>query len=1063
MTNLLLFFRNGKTFLTEKNIFFVFFVFLTFSLNVSAQKIVTGKVIEQVTKEPVAGAAISLKSGNIVAVSDSEGKFEYEAKSLPVSLVVTFIGYKKQEADIYEVGAPTIISLQEDYTVLDEVIVTAGGIIRSIRQPGYSTVKLTSAELNAGNSPTISGGLTAKIPGLQVNAISSGVNPNYRLVLRGSRSINGNNEALIVVDGAIVDNAFLGNINPQDIEDIQVLNGASGAALYGSEASNGVIIVTTKKGAKGKPQIKLSHAVTFEQVNFFPKLQTRFGQGSTADGQIFDPIENQQYGPAFDGSLRDLGYPLENGEQQQTTYAAKDDRNKFWETGLQNQTDLSFSFGNDNSTSYVSAQYFDVTGTTPGDKYNRISLRLNNTQKILPNLILAYTAGLVENNYDITTATDLIYENLINIPANIPVLSYKDWQNDKWSTPDGWFNPWYENPYWTAANYRNNAKNTYLTGKIELKWDIKPWLSALYRASLSNRYYQSKQTRSKYTYSDYSLSVQGKTNFTGYVYDGQRNWYRLNQDFQLAFKKDLNDLSFNLTLGLANTNKSEKLTEMSATGLVIPGLYNIGNRSGDPSVGSPVYHERNYGVWGDFVTGYKNYLFLHVTGRNDWTSLLSKANRSYFYPSVDASFIPTDAIESLKNSFFDYLKLRVAWSQTGNVNIDTYALLPTFNSSTGYSNGTYFRESSSLVSPDLKPEITTGYEFGTEFRIFKNFSEVQFTYYSTSTTGEAISASIASSSGYSGYLLNTGEVTNRGIETSLRLNLIHTKDWDLHIGANYTHNENILQELYPGVDVIGVNGSGIIFAQKGYPINVIKVTDYARVPEYADADKKIPNPKELVGKVIVDPLTGYPSRSAETVIVGNTIPKNRAGVDFSVRWKDFAISSLFEYRGGYYYAAHNLGSIMDFSGTSARSAYYNRERFVFPNSVIVTGHDADNHPIYEANTNITISDGGTGFWTNSTYNRGTQSNYVYEGDYWKWRELSVSYTLPRRFLNRLTGGLLQKATISLQGRNLFLWTPPSNEYTDPDYSANNNNAIGVASLTQSPPTRYFGGTISLTF
>jgi TonB-linked SusC/RagA family outer membrane protein len=1062
MTNLLLFVR-GRLHLLTGGRFYVFFALFFLSASAYSQTSIRGKVIDE-NSEPLVGASVIVKSSSQGTVTDLDGNFTLTPdRPLPLTLVVNYLGYNTQEITVSDARTPLTITLREDVRTLDEVVVTAGGIFRARREQGYATVKVTEEELLAGKSPTLAGGLSAKIPGLQINAISSGVNPNYRLVLRGNRSITGNNQALIVVDNAIVSNDFLNNINPQDIDNIQVLNGAAGSALYGSEASNGVLLVTTKTGEKGRAKINVSHTTTFEQVNFFPKLQTRFGQGATADGQVFDPIENQQYGDAFDGSIRELGYPLENGDQQYATYSpAKNGRNSFWETGVQNQTNLSFSFGNDNITSFISAQYLDATGTTPGDKFNRISLRLNNTQKVLKNLSLAYNVSYVENNYDITYETSTMYDQLTQISANVPVTNYKDWQNDKWSDPEGWYNPWYRNPYWTAANYRDDTKNTYLTGKVELKYDITSWLSALYRASISNRYYQIHRKRTTINLSEYARVVHTKANLAGYVLDRSLNRYRLNQDFQLAVNKSVGDVSLNLTLGASNVGNSSKSMQYTATGLVVPDLYHITNRAGDPAIANDdgqndLISSRNYGVWGDFVIGYSNYVFLHLTGRNDWTSLLSEENRSYFYPAADVSFILTDAIGALKdNETLDYLKLRAAWSRVGNVNVDPYSLYPTYSSTVGYSNGTFFRESNQLVF-DLKPEITSGYEVGADFRLLKNLADVSLTYYHTSTTDQAIEASIANSSGYSNLLLNAGVVTNDGLEASLRLNPIRTKDWNFHIGGNYTYNRNFLKELYPGLPRIGVKGSSVIYAVEGEELNQIFVSDYARVPE-TEADGTV-NPKELVGKVIVNPLTGYPARATESQLLGNTTPHHRLGLDFSLRWKNFTLSNVFEYRGGYYFASISQGSSLDFSGASARTAYYNRERFVFPNSVY-----RDESGNYVENTNITISDGGSGFWTSGTYNRGAaNSNYVYSGDYWKWREVSLSYQLPRLWVRNLTHNGVQDVTVSLQGRNLLLLTPASNEYTDPDYSANDNNATGVATLAQSPPTRYFGGTISLTF
>jgi TonB-linked SusC/RagA family outer membrane protein len=1037
---------------------------------------ITGKVVDE-SGEPVVGATVSIKQSAEGTATNADGAFRLATKkAFPVNVLVNYLGYKPQEIIVSDASAPLLVTLRENINTLDEVVVTAGGIFRARREQGYATVKITDSELGAGKSPSLAGGLTAKIPGLQVNAISSGVNPNYRLVLRGNRSITGNNQALIVVDNAIVSNEFLNNINPRDIDNIQVLNGAAGSALYGSEASNGVLLITTKTGVKGKPQVRVSNTTTLEQVSFFPKLQTRFGQGKTADAQVFDQVENQQYGPAFDGTEKPLGYPLANEEQQYSLYSpAENGRNSFWETGLQNTSDVSVSFGNDRITSFVSAQYLTATGITPGDAYDKISLRLNNTQEIGRRLSVSYNVGYVENNYDITSNTNRIYSELTQISANVPITNYKDWQSDKWSYPEGWYNPWYRNPYWTAANYREETKDTYLTGKVDVKYNITPWLHVLYRIAVANRYYQSHQYGPKLTYSDYARVEQTKSNLPGYVFDRAYNKYRTNQDFQIALNKEVKDFSLNLTLGASNVNNNSKSLLVAATGLVVPELYHISNRSGDanipttsaavsttmaaiPDDPNALIRSRNYGLWGDFVIGYRNYLYLHLTGRNDWTSLLTKANRSYFYPSADLSLIVTDAIASLKdNDVVDYLKIRGAWSQVGNVNIDPYSLNPTYSSSVGYSNGTFFRESNRQIL-ELKPEITSGYEAGTEFRLFKGLAEVQATFYHTNTTGQAIQASIAPSSGYSALLLNAGEVTNTGVETSLRLNPIRSKNWDLHIGGNYTYNRNLLKKLYPGLPRIGVNGSSVIYAVEGEEINQIFVSDYARVPE-KEADGT-PNPQELVGKVIIDPLTGYPSRAVESKLLGNTTPKHRLGIDLSLRWKQFTLSSVFEYRGGYYFAAHNIGSSLDFSGASARTAYYNRERFVFPNSVYKDSETGQ----YVENTNITVSDGGSGFWTNATYNRtGAYSNYVYSGDYWKWRELSFSYQLPPAFVRRLSGNAVQDVTLSLQGRNLLLLTPASNEFTDPDYSANDNNATGVTSLDQTPPTRYFGGTVSFTF
>ncbi|MDR1919808.1 MAG: SusC/RagA family TonB-linked outer membrane protein [Tannerellaceae bacterium] len=1058
MASLLSLVRGRLCLLTGRKHTCVFLLLFIFSFAAYSQTTISGKVIDELSS-PVIGASVTIKGGLEGSATDLDGAFTFtSSKALPVTLVVSYIGYKKQEVVYGRTGVLQIV-LQEDVNTLDEVVVSAGGIFRSRREQGYTTTKVTADELTASRPATIGAGLTGKVPGLQINALSSGVNPTYRLVLRGNRSLTGNNTALVVVDNAVVSSEVLSSLNPEDIEDIQVLTGAAGATLYGSEASNGVLLITTKKGKTfGKPEIRVAHTTNFQQINFFPQLQERFGQGTRADGQHYDPIENQQFGPPFDGSERPLGYPLENGDQQYTTYDVKEGngRNDFWNTGVQNQTDLSVSFGTEKVTSFISAQYLTATGTTPGDKFDRISIRLNNTISPLKGLDISYTANYVENNYDITQASSSIYSQLTQISANIPVTDYKDWENNKWATHDGWYNPWYRNPYMTAATYRRDRKDVYVTGKAEAKYTITPWLYVLYRAALSTRNDETKSVEPKATLSDYSLNVQTKTNLVGRVEDSFLRRSRFNQDFLIGLSKTVSDISLNLILGASNSNNTSKTLSVYASGLVIPDLYNISNRSGQANPTEENTHYRNYGFWGDFVAGYKQYLFLHLTARNDWTSLLSKENRSYFYPSADLSFVPTDAFGALQDHpVLDFLKLRAAISKTGNVNINPYQLNPTFNSLTGYSSGTYYSMSGRLVSKSLMPEITEGWEVGTDFRLFDEAIDAQINYYYTATTGQAILASVARSSGFGDYLVNVGKVTNRGLEVTAHYTPLRTSDLTLSVGGNYTNNKNILEEMPEGMETVSINGSAYIFADKGSEVNQIIVTDYNRVPE-KDANGQ---PQKYAGKVIVDPNTGYPSLSTQSVRAGNTTPKHRLGLDLKFRWKDFTFTTLFEYRGGYYAIAYDLGRSLDFSGASVRSAFYNRDRFVFPNSVY-----QDQAGEYVENTDITVADGGSGFWSMGSYNRSVYRNYVYAADYWKWREVALSYQIPKSVIGKIPG--IAGASISVQARNLFLWTSKSNEYTDPDYSNTeraDDNAIGVSTMGQTPPTRQFGGTISLTF
>lgn len=335
---------------------------------------VKGKITDE-SGSPIPNASIVIKGTQTATVADADGNFTLNAKTGDV-LVISAISYKSLTAKVQD--NPFIaIKLSPSDDVMDEVIVTAGGVQAKRVEVGTSTTVVKSEELVAGKSPNIAGGLQGKVAGLQINATGGGVNPSFRVVLRGQRSLTGNNQALLVVDNVIVPNEILGNLNPEDVENIVVLNGGGAAALYGSQASNGAIIITTKKGHKGFTGVTVSHTTMFQKPAFYPKLQEKFGAGGSGYGTdengdpIWSYLENQSYGPAFDGTYRPLGPPLEDGSQDSSYYAYNPGHLDFWVTGITNQTDFSLQTGDDYSTFYLSGQYAQTQGTTPGDDFNR--------------------------------------------------------------------------------------------------------------------------------------------------------------------------------------------------------------------------------------------------------------------------------------------------------------------------------------------------------------------------------------------------------------------------------------------------------------------------------------------------------------------------------------------------------------------------------------------------------------------------------------------------------------------------------------------------------------------
>jgi TonB-linked SusC/RagA family outer membrane protein len=1011
---------------------------------------VTGKITDN-NGAPIPYVSVKIKGSSQAVVGDDKGVFKINAPAT-ATLVFSATGFANREAKADK--TTLAVSLGLFVSPLEEVVVTAAGTSSKRKEQGYNSSTIKAGELTAAKPTNLASGLSGKVPGLLVSATGGGVNPSYRLILRGQRSLLGNNTALVVLDNVIVPSAMLGNINPEDIEDIQVLNGAGAVALYGSDASNGALLITTKKGRKGFNQVKVSNTLTLEHTAFLPKTQNQFGQGGNGYGVDangnpgFSPVENQAYGPKFDGSIVNLGVPLADGSQFTTTYSYKDDWKKFWQTGQTNQSDFSITSGDDVSTLFFSAQYVDVKGTTPNDKFNRASVRLNGTRKVTNQISAQYNIYYIQNRYDITSATASVYNNLLNMPTNVPVLQFKDWQNNKFANPNGYYNPWYLSPYFTVDNNRQNTRNDYLNGALSLKYAPAKWLDFTLKTGFTTQNASTKSWTGKFTYTAFAKASSGgsKTDIAGGVTENPSYNSQLTTDFQIGLNKKVGDFSFTGLIAAALRQNVGKNTSTSISGLVLPGLYNLSNSLNLPTSTSTDTKTRQQAIYGEFKAGFRNYLYLHITGRNDWVSVLDPNNQSFFYPAADLSFIATDAIKALRNiKGLDYLKVRGGVSKVGNVNVGAYSLLPTFGQANGYPyNGTAgYTVGNQVVATGLKPEFTKGWETGIDLSLFKGFADASATIYNTHTTNQTVPVSVSSATGYTSYLFNTGETANNGIETRLSLTPIRSKNLTISTGINYTHNNNQVISINSALPQLAIGGNS--YAIPGYAFPVIFGTDYLRDPQ---------------GRVIVDPITGLPGANPTPVILGNASVKDIFSVDVNVAYKGFHFYAQMEYRGGNK-VYQSQGPSEDWAGSSIRTVQYNRQRFVFPNSVYM-----DANGKYVPNTSVVIQNGNgnDGFWTDATHNMNIVSNYVTSGAFWKLRQVSIAYDLPAALLKKTHA--IKGATISLQGRNLFVILPKSNIYTDPEYSSNdgtnNGNGIGVTGL-QSPPSRFYGGTITLTF
>ncbi|QIL39416.1 SusC/RagA family TonB-linked outer membrane protein [Pedobacter sp. HDW13] len=1019
------------------------------------ERTVTGTVTSADDKLPIPGVSVKVQGTQSGAVTDASGKYAVRVPSGSTVLTFSFIGYAPQNRTIG--GSSTVnVVLEADSKSLSEVVVTGAGLTARKKELGAAQTTLSNASITQAKPTNLVSGLVGKVAGLNIQGVGSGVNPNYRVVLRGMRSLTGNNQALIVVDNVIVPNTILSNINPDDVENLTVLNGSSAAALYGSAASNGALIITTKKGKKdGSFDIKIGNTTTLEQVAFFPKLQKEFGSGSDNDLQIYLPYENQQYGPRFDGVVRPIGRPLADGSIQMVPYSYTNSKDDFWDNGVTNFTDFSVSSGNDKGSLYASAQYMRASGTTPGDKYNRATVKIGGTRVVSDKITFNYSANYIQNRQDLTTQTGSIYNVLLNAPSQALITDYKDWRNNPYANPNGYYNAYYNNPYFLADNYRQQVRNDYFLGNAELKYKPLEWLDFTGRVGLTTQNQSSKNYSDIFKYSDYTKSISGSSEYKqqdilGGVSDNLNYTTNIVTDFIGHAQKKVEDFKFDLTvLGQLIQNQSKSATA-SVNGLVTAGVFNLGNSTNNPTASEGNSLTRSYGLTGKLDIGFKDYLFLSLTGRNDWVSVLAPENRSFFYPSATLSFVASDAIEAIKDiKEIDFIKLRGGWSKVGQVNIGAYSLVPTFGQGAGYPyNGQGgLSVGNTLISKDLKPEITSGFEYGVEASFFKSRVNLTATYYNTKTKDQTVPTGVSSTTGYTSYLVNAGQTTSKGWETSLNVVPFKTEDWEITLGTNYAYYDNTVDYISADLSqlTLGAYGGTVgSYAIAGQQFPVIQGTTHVR---------------DSQGRIIVDRITGYPSATTGISILGQANAKHILGVNVNVHYKGFNLYGSGEYRGGnvIYNAA---GSTFDFSGAGINSAAYNRDRFVIPNSSYL---DPTTNT-YVANTNITVRDGGPGYWTIAGPRTGINENYVTSGAFWKIRELALSYDVPAAFLAK--SKVVKGARISVQGRNLFIFLPKTNVYTDPEYSDGNGsssgNAIGLTNLNQTPPSRYYGATLTLT-
>lgn len=1041
------------------------------------ERTVSGRVVTT-DGTPLQGITVQVKGTHNAVATNSSGEFTLTTSN-GSTIVLTGVGFQSQEIKVGGRSEFTIV-LQSDTKTLEQVVVTALGITRTAKEIGYSTANISPTEITEGKSFNLGEALTNKVAGLTVYNTSAGVNSSPRIVLRGIRSMTGDNTALVVLDGVPVPSNTLTYLNPNDVQDISIMKGGQAATLYGSDGVNGAIIITTKKGSK-RPEISFSNSYNVEKLAYLPKFQTENGSGSAygADAQEdYHPAENQQYGPGFDGSIRFPGRVQQDGSFLTFPFSYIPGMHEsFWNTGHTNQSDFSYRAGNDKSNIYTSFQRVQTNGIVPEDEYERNSFRFN-ASNTFDRLTISFDATYTWDKSNKTT-TDYYFYTL-NVPGWIPITDFRDWKNKPFGDPNSYFNDYYYNPFWMLDNNRSFGRNHYFNGNITAKFKITNELNITARVGTANTEFQATSSANPWTFSQWASSYAYMTGYnedydyflTGLGYNKAKsvipgglgesysNGNRINSDLFLTYNKKFNNFSLQTILGNNIQVRKSKNIGVSTGALAFPDFFNfVNSETGLYNGSNSISEQRKTGGYADATAGYKGFLFIHGTARHDWTSVFYKPGRKadlYQYTTwgADVSFSLLDAFH-YNNNILNFAKIRASFNKNRNDNIGPYQLDQVYNFASGFpfsSTGlTGMSIGGTLPFSTLSAEKVTSTEVGTELGFLQNRVMLNVSYYRQIADQQILTAQVSPTTGIQNILTNAARVNNHGIEASLKTNLIRNRDWNLNVDFNWSYNTNKVTTLY--VDgfsslLYQSNGNLNLVAEKDQMFPYLKVTSFER--------------DSATGKIIIDPSTGWPVKASGLMGVGNTMPKTTFGTNLNLSWKGFTLTGNIEYRGGYV-IYNDLGEDMMFSGTTAISTIMHRQQFVWPNSVYL---DASSNK-YVENTNFATSQyaatyNGFGDLSNGSSLVNTGESFYSSGDFWKLRSLSLSYNFDMAKYGNI-GNVIKGITITAWGRNLKTWLPSDNWFTDPEFSNTNGNSIGINTTSNTPPTRQWGGTLRVTF
>ncbi len=1057
-------------------------IVLVVQLTFAQEKTISGTVTDD-TGLPLPGVNIIIQGTSTGTQSDFDGNYTIDAAQ-GQTLVYSYVGFETQEI---AVGASNKINVtMQAGSVLDEVVVTALGVSREKQSLGYSTQQVEGEDISTVKGNNFTNALSGKVSGLQIRR-NNNMGGSTNVVIRGNTSLTGDNQALFIVDGVPISNRntndaqqgqargnyydygnAAADINPNDIESINVLKGAAASALYGSRAANGVIIITTKKGKKSKGlgvTLNSNATVGFIDKSTFAEYQNQYGpgygdyftfediNGDGIDDQVENYVDDASYGPAFDPNLFiyqwDSFDPASPNYLKRSPYvAAENGPLTFFETPITLTNSISISNGLENGSYRLSYTKLDQSGLMPNSRLDRHNFIFSGTYDISEKLTASGFANYIK--------TDALGRNSTGYNDNV-VGNMKQWwavstdikeqrdiyfathRNVTWnpaSSEPGSAPIYWDNPYWTRyENYQNDGRSRFI-GNFELNYELTDWFNITGRVS-TDTYNENQEERRAVGSVATSFGVSRGNVDSGYL-RRDITTTETNYDLMLNFDTDFSEsISFAGILGTnIRRNEFNSLTSSTAGGLVVPGLYSLQN-SASP-LPNPTERAEKIGVDGIYASasfGFGNIVFLDGTYRRDHFSTLPEDNSTFGYPSVSTSFVFS---KLLNVNAITFGKLRLNYAEVGNGAPfdrlrDTYVI----NNDIGTSIPNVSNNA------NLKPERTNSYEAGIEMRFANNRLGFDVSYYKSNSIDQIVTVPISAATGYTGKLLNAGEIENKGIEVSLNAMPVKNDNFSWGLNVNWTQNKNEVISLPDGIETLQLGsfqGGVTINAVVGEPYGVIYGRDFVY----------------LNGEKVVDPESGrYLRTPTSNNVLGDTNPDWLMGISNTLTYKDLAFSFLIDIQEG-----GSLFSLDQYYGQAtgiyANTAYINDLGNPVRNTLENGGGyiNPGVNPDGSVNTTRTDANGFSGFGYAALPN----AEFVYDASYIKLRQVSLTYTMPSKFLdNTFMTGL----SFSVTGSNL--WIIDKNlPYADPEAGLTSGNLQGYVTGSL-PTTQDYGFNIKAQF